>query len=121
MSLVAMPDRRPSPTNTLGTNNPFRRASPDSTSPVKRSPLPSASQERPMSRNPFLDPPAGTNSAPRSEQDAVTAKLADDIFVSVPQKTRCLVHLMHVVQGLESTGSLVRRRNPNTSQQQSMG
>lgn len=82
-NLSSHSDRRPSPTLNLGTNNPFRRGpSPDPTSPVKRDPLPSASQERPMSRNPFLDPPSGANTTSRAEQDAATAKLADDIFVS---------------------------------------
>ncbi|TKX18197.1 hypothetical protein C1H76_9670 [Elsinoe australis] len=89
MSTVAMPDRRPSPTLNLGTNNPFRRGpSPDPTSPVKRDPLPSASQERPMSRNPFLDPPSGANTTSRAEQDAATAKLADDIFRAPAAPTR---------------------------------
>ncbi|KAF2154200.1 hypothetical protein K461DRAFT_124321 [Myriangium duriaei CBS 260.36] len=102
MSLVAMPapDRRPTPPNSylrpssddsisFGTNNPFRRPSPPTSAQL--SPIsPVVDRERPMSRNPFLDPPAATNSAPKTEQDALTAKLVDDIFrdPTSPERSR---------------------------------
>lgn len=48
-----------------------------------------------MSRNPFLDPPAGGTTMVKTEQDVAAVKLADDIFVS---DTICARHRVSRLQ-----------------------